>query len=99
ISCSDCPNPTVTVSSSGDLQFFAISNFPDTCYFTGLVQFENYEADSGSIVVVTPSPPDSVSQGEEVTVMLNVSGASPTNIHWSINGVAVGGNSTTITFN
>ena len=99
ISCSDCPNPTVTVTSSGDLQFFAISNFPDTCYFTGLVQFEIYTSGTGTIEIKVPEPPDSVSQGEEVMVMLNVSGATPTNIQWSVNGVAVGGNSTTLTFN
>jgi gliding motility-associated-like protein len=96
ISCSDCPSPTVTITDAGSLRYFATSNDPDVCKVTGFVNAIT-APDDAAFFITDPDTSTSIGQGAQVMVMLNVTGATPTNLHWKLNGVSVGGTGITIT--
>ena len=96
ISCSDCPSPTVTITDPGSLRYFATSTNPDICKITGFVNAIT-APDDQAFFITTPDTSSMIGQGAQVMVMLNVPGATPTNLHWKLDGVSVGGTGTTIT--
>lgn len=98
LSCNDCPAPTVTITDPGSLRYFATSNDPDVCKVTGFVNVI-FSQDDIVNLISNPDTSTSIGQGAEVSVTLMVSGGTPTNIHWTVNGVSVGGTGTTISFN
>ncbi len=98
LSCTECPAPTVTVHQPGSLRYFATSSDPDICKVTGFVNVI-FAQDDIVFFSTTPDTSTSIAQGTEVTVMLMVSGATPTNLSWTVNGVSVGGTGTMITIN
>ncbi len=75
LSCTSCPNPTVTVNSDGQLQFTAEVINPDTCGITGTVQvsIEN-------IQVV--GPPIAACLGETATA--TTGNPNFTNVQWDV---------------
>ena len=95
LSCNDCESPIVTVESAGSIRYFATANYADTCKAVGIISFTLFDAES---TILEASPNDTVAQGEEAMVMLSVSGGTPTNIQWTVNGIEVGGTDTKITF-
>jgi len=97
ISCSDCPSPTVTITETGSLRFFATSSDPDVCKITGFVN-AIIAPDDGASLSTVPDTSMSIGQGAEVMATLMVTGAAPSGIHWTVNGISVGGTGTTITF-
>jgi gliding motility-associated-like protein len=99
LSCTACPNPTVTVHSTGSLRFFAESNDPDVCRVSGIVSVSVFGGDVSNISLIPdPNTPPGIGQGATVTAILAVNPA-PTEVTWTINGVEISSNSTTIEFN
>jgi gliding motility-associated-like protein len=100
LSCSDCPNPIVTLHENGTVILRADYHSGDTCSVIIRFPVSAFPGDGANIVQTEPVPDSlGVPQGSEVTVSLNVNGAPPTNIVWMVNGVTVPGNGTTLSFN
>ncbi len=98
LSCTSCEFPEVTVNSTGILRFFAEVTDPDICRVSGTVAVSVYAGDVSNLLI-TPDPNVTpIGQGSEVTAMLNVS-PPPASVMWTINGVAISANTTTIQFN
>ncbi|HEY3387902.1 MAG TPA: gliding motility-associated C-terminal domain-containing protein [Saprospiraceae bacterium] len=99
LSCTACNNPVVTVHSTGRLRFFAEVSDPDICRVSGTVDISIYPGDVSEIMV-TPDPfaAPFVGQGMNVMGTLNVN-PPPTEVMWTINGVDISANTTTIEFN
>ncbi len=99
LSCTNCPNPVVTVNSEGNLQFSAQINDPDVCKVTGQVAVSFFDEDVSNILL-TPDPNagTDIGQGADVMATLNAS-PSPSSITWTVNGVSLVTTTTTITFN
>ncbi|HZV68316.1 MAG TPA: T9SS type B sorting domain-containing protein [Saprospiraceae bacterium] len=99
LSCTNCPNPVVTVNAEGSIQFTAEINDPDVCKVTGRVSVSNFEPDVANIII-TPDPALGlgVGQGTDVMATLAVT-PTPTSIMWTVNGVSIPVTTATFTFN
>ncbi len=99
LSCTNCPNPVITVNAEGNLQFSALSNDPDVCKVTGQVAVGFFDEDVSNIIL-TPDPNagTDIGQGTDVMASLNAS-PSPVSVTWTVNGVSLPTTTTTITFN
>ena len=99
LSCTACPNPVVTVHSTGVLRFFAETNAPDICRVSGSVDVSVYPGDVSNLSI-TPDPnsPQGIGQGSSVMVFLGATPA-PAEVMWTVNGVAISTTATTIEFN
>lgn len=98
LSCTACPSPTITVTTPGLLRFFADSPNPDICAVTGSVAVSFIDEESSSIILNPDPATTDIPQGSEVMAMLNVNGAPPTNLMWTVNGNAIPGTGNPITF-
>jgi gliding motility-associated-like protein len=96
LSCTNCPNPIVTVNSAGRLEYTAEVNEPDVCKVKGLVLVTIFPRDASQILI-TPDTMD-IAQGSNVMATLDDI-PLPSSVMWTINGVAIAANTTTIGFN
>ncbi len=99
LSCTTCPDPTVTVNSTGLLRFFAESSDPDVCKVIGAVSVTIPPRDASNLLI-TPDPNvlPGIVQGSDVMASLNYS-PPPTSVTWTVNGVSLPTTTTTVTFN
>jgi gliding motility-associated-like protein len=94
ISCSECPEPVVTVEGPGRLRFFAEIPNSDTCRVIGLIDVALHGPDATSIIV---TPMGQIGQGAEAMAMLSVN-PLPGSAMWVINGVSQSSTGTSIEF-
>ncbi|MGB3079746.1 MAG: T9SS type B sorting domain-containing protein, partial [Saprospiraceae bacterium] len=97
LSCTTCPNPTVTVNSPGMIRFFAESSDPNVCKVIGAVSVFIFPRDASNLLI-TPDPATGIGQGADVMASLNYS-PPPSSVTWTVNGVSLPTTTTTITFN
>lgn len=98
LSCTECPSPTITVHTPGLIRFLAESANPDICSVSGSVTASFFNAESSDIILSPDPATTDIAQGTEVTAMLNVNGAPPTNLMWIVNGNPISGTGNPITF-
>lgn len=99
LSCTNCPNPTVTVNSAGALLFTAEVSDPNVCKVTGQVPVTIFDEDVSNIII-TPDPNagSGIGQGSDVMASLNAS-PTPSPIMWTVNGTNIPTTNSTISFN
>ncbi|MEP6647990.1 MAG: T9SS type B sorting domain-containing protein, partial [Saprospiraceae bacterium] len=97
LSCTNCPNPIVTVNSAGTLRYTAESTDPDVCQVKGTVLVTIFLPDDSHILTI-PDTSTHIGQGADVMATLdNI--PLPASVTWTANGVAIPSTNPLITFN
>lgn len=95
LSCTECPNPEVTIGTGGQIHFFAEVSGPDTCRVSGVVNISIFPRDQNFFMF----EPDSTEIGQGTDVMVGVFGTiTPATINWTVNGNSISSTGNPIEF-
>jgi gliding motility-associated-like protein len=98
LSCTNCPNPIVTIHETGTVILNADYSSGDTCHVIIRFPVSTFTPDNADIVQLEPVS-DTVAQGSPVVLQLSNTLGNPTNIVWTVNGTVVPGTGLTVSFN
>lgn len=99
LSCSQCPEPIVTVNGQGSLRFTAETDDPDICRVTGIVGVGVAAPDVAAFALSPDPAVEPIGQGTEVVVTIGITPMLPATITWIVNGVSMTTGSNVITIN